>query len=80
MRLLVVIRCPKTGEEVPTGIMVDIEQLHTLPKNRMPLLCPACGEEHQWSAEDALLAHTSSGLDDPELESVIAATAERQSE
>ena len=59
MRVLVVIRCPKTGHEVPTGTIIEIEHLHTLP-----LLCPACGEKHHWSVKDALLAHASSGGED----------------
>jgi hypothetical protein len=75
MRVLFVIRCPKTGEEVPTGTTVEIELVHTLPKDKMPLLCPACGEEHEWSAEDALLAHANSGLDDAAAEGVVTAKA-----
>jgi hypothetical protein len=79
MTVSIVIRCPKTGEEVPTGSSVEIERLHTLPKAKMPLVCPACGEEHQWSAEDALLAHSSSGLDNV-LDAVTSITIKPQSE
>ena len=65
MRVLIVIRCPKTGLEVPTGTVTTLDQLHTLPKEKMPLRCPACGEEHHWSANDALLAYSGEGLDKP---------------
>ena len=65
MRVLIVIRCPKTGLEVPTGTVTTLDQLHTLPKEKMPLRCPACGEEHHWSANDDLLAYSGEGLDTP---------------
>jgi hypothetical protein len=57
LRVTIVIRCPKTGVEVPTGQVMDLEALHTLPKEKMALRCPVCGEVHDWSAEDALLTH-----------------------
>jgi hypothetical protein len=61
--MIIVIRCPTTGQEIPTGTILDLAELHTLPKEKLPLLCPACGQEHRWSAEDALLAH-SAALDE----------------
>jgi hypothetical protein len=65
LRFIVVIRCPKKGVEAPTGLTVDIGALHTLPQEKSPLLCPACGQEHRWSAADALLAHSTPGIDAP---------------
>jgi hypothetical protein len=65
LRVIVVIRCPTTGVEVPTGTTVDIGALHTLPKEAIPLRCPACGKRHHWSSADALLAHSTPGIEAP---------------
>jgi hypothetical protein len=32
MQVFIVIRCPKTALEVPTGIAIELDQLHRLPK------------------------------------------------
>ena len=64
MDCLVVIRCPRTGREVPTGVVTDIHDFASLPKGKTELRCPACGATHVWSREDALLAHSLDGLDD----------------
>jgi hypothetical protein len=63
VNFFVVITCPRTGYEVPTGIVTDITSLNTLPKGKTELRCPACGEIHEWTANDAVLAHSLSGLD-----------------
>jgi hypothetical protein len=63
MYFLVAIRCPRTGEEVPTGIETNISDFATLPKGETPLLCPACGHTHMWSRKDMFLAHSMSGLE-----------------
>jgi hypothetical protein len=68
MDFLVIIRCPRTGEEVPTGRVADITKLDRLPPGPFELTCAACGETHEWSRSDALLAHTLSGLDNWRLE------------
>ena len=63
MDFLVAIRCPRTGQEVPTGIVTDISNFATLPKGETPLRCPACGHTHMWSRKDMFLAHSMSGLE-----------------
>ena len=58
MNCMLVIRCPKTREEIPTGITVDIHTFAGLPAGATELHCLACGELHLWSPGDAMLAPT----------------------
>ena len=62
LKFLVVIVCPHTGMEVPTGITTDIS-LGNLPDGLRTLNCPECGEKHEWSRREALLAYSHGGLD-----------------
>jgi endogenous inhibitor of DNA gyrase (YacG/DUF329 family) len=48
------IKCPKTGEPVPTGIGMDFENFKTVKMSGNVLgNCPACGGSHTWEQEDA---------------------------
>ena len=52
----VMIKCPKTGEMIPTGISMDEESFRnsrTLQGGRVQ--CPECGAIHTWSASDAIV-------------------------
>ena len=52
--LMLAIRCPKTHEDVPTGIPVPtLSAFNTASFNRMTLQCPHCGETHTWDRKDA---------------------------
>jgi hypothetical protein len=62
MKFLVVITCPDTGREVPTGLVTDITTFANLPKDKTQLSCPACGQVHDWTRRDAFLAHSLEGL------------------
>jgi predicted RNA-binding Zn-ribbon protein involved in translation (DUF1610 family) len=59
----VIIRCPATGREVPTGITTDIATFSGLPKHTSKLECPVCGEVHVWSRKDVFLAYSTLGLE-----------------
>jgi hypothetical protein len=59
---MVVIICPKTGQEVPTGIVTDIQTFVGLPKGETQLDCSVCGDVHTWRARDATLALSSAAL------------------
>jgi hypothetical protein len=59
---MVVIICPKTGQEVPTGIVTDIQTFVGLPKGQARLDCSVCGDVHPWCASDAMLAQSSGTL------------------
>ncbi len=50
----VMIKCPETGEDVPTGYSVAkrLFQLNEMSSNRLEA-CPACGQTHIWEKEDA---------------------------
>jgi hypothetical protein len=52
----VMIRCPRTGTAVSTQIDTEATVLERLPSVAARLHCPACGEEHTWTAGDAWLS------------------------
>jgi len=59
------VTCPITGELIPTGIEIEVEDLRVLPRIAAPVYCPACGEKHFWTRDDAM-------LDRPELRAAVA--------
>lgn len=63
MNFFVVICCPLTGKEVPTGLVTDITSFANFPNGKTALQCPDCGRMHEWAREDALLAHSLESLD-----------------
>ena len=56
MTSMVVIKCPVTDDEVPTGLAMNLHSLHLLPTETVELQCPACGQRHVWSRRDAYLS------------------------
>jgi AraC-like DNA-binding protein len=58
MKFLIVIRCPNTGQEVPTGVVTDAHVLDGIPTDETDVLCSPCGRRHTWSVHDAFLAQT----------------------
>ena len=57
MVTMVVIKCPETDREIPTGIVTDLARVHRLAGYAV-LLCPHCDQEHRWSMSDAYLSLT----------------------
>ena len=55
MNFMVVIECPTTHREVPTGVVVDIATFETMPGGAAELVCPECKQTHVWSTPDAML-------------------------
>lgn len=51
----VLITCPVSGEEVPTGISLPPELFEEAVFADNSVTCPACGQVHVWSKEDAFL-------------------------
>jgi len=50
----VMIRCPETGEAIPTGIGMPYEALKSVVmRDNTVVGCPACGGDHVWQGEDA---------------------------
>jgi hypothetical protein len=55
MVAMVVIKCPETDREIPTGIFTDLLRVHRLVGDAV-LRCPHCEQEHRWSMRDAYLS------------------------
>ena len=50
-----VIRCLRTGHEVPTGIETHGETLQNMPDILAYTRCPHCGIDHAWWPDEAWL-------------------------
>ena len=53
--------CPRTGQQVPTGIEIDPQSLRASWKRRLRLECPHCSETHELSVSEAYLASALKG-------------------
>jgi hypothetical protein len=49
------VTCPTTARIVSTGIEIEADDLRALPRIAAPVYCPACGEKHFWTRDDAML-------------------------
>jgi len=49
----VMIKCPQTGREIPTGYEADPTRLRATPVFFARSYCPICRTEHEWFAQDA---------------------------
>jgi hypothetical protein len=52
---IVMISCPNTGRDVPTGIETDPSSFENFGATAR-IQCPACGRIHAWSKTNAWLA------------------------
>jgi hypothetical protein len=50
---LVVIKCPSTGKEVPTGFAMDKASFASSSMSGNSFTCPACRKQHTWNKADA---------------------------
>ena len=50
---MVMIRCPATGHEVPTGIELDQSRFRSSAVFFARSYCPVCRTQHEWFAKDA---------------------------
>jgi hypothetical protein len=46
---LITILCPRTGQQVPTGLETDPATFDAIEEVRARVTCWACGGEHMWS-------------------------------
>lgn len=53
------IRCPKTGVAIPTGVVMSPEVFEASGMWNNSSRCPACGEMHQWSKENTFFGDES---------------------
>lgn len=49
----VMMRCPATGEAIPTGLSSDAETFARSPVFFADAHCPLCNTTHRWFARDA---------------------------
>ena len=49
----VMIRCPRTGRGIPTGMVADRRRFEATPVFFARVLCPICRTEHEWFAKEA---------------------------
>ncbi len=49
----VMIKCPDTGRDIPTGIVADRASFSATPVFFARVLCPLCNTEHEWFAREA---------------------------
>jgi hypothetical protein len=49
----VMIRCPRTGREIPTGMTMNRSDFERAPVFFARTHCPLCASEHEWFAQDA---------------------------
>jgi hypothetical protein len=49
----VMIRCPKTGRELSTGMETDRASFNRTPVFFGRTFCPTCRTHHEWFAKDA---------------------------
>jgi hypothetical protein len=49
----VMIKCPDTGRDIPTGMVADRERFRAMPVFFARVLCPLCGKQHEWFAQQA---------------------------
>lgn len=52
----VMIKCPRTGKELSTGIETDSANYARFPDTLVYSYCPHCGLKHAWWHKDAWLA------------------------
>jgi hypothetical protein len=49
----VMIKCPDTGRDIPTGMMADRTSFSATPVFFSRVQCPLCNTMHEWFARDA---------------------------
>jgi hypothetical protein len=49
----VMVRCPQTGRDIPTGMVADRESFEATPVFFAGVLCPICRTQHEWFAQEA---------------------------
>jgi predicted RNA-binding Zn-ribbon protein involved in translation (DUF1610 family) len=49
--------CPNTGRDIDAGIETELDTLLRIKTKPVRIICPVCGEEHEWRVRDAQLVH-----------------------
>jgi hypothetical protein len=54
---VLMLKCPTTGREFSTGILVEEESFKKLPDTVTKAACPHCRQLHSWWTHDARLSY-----------------------
>jgi hypothetical protein len=60
-----VIRCPETGRQIPTGHEADATSFRRMPVFFSVTYCPICRTDHHWFARDAQILDQIPGDEQP---------------
>ena len=55
---VMLIKCPKTGLDLSTGILTDIVTFSRIPQVPSQTACPHCGSVHFWMPRETKLVET----------------------
>ena len=58
---MLMIRCPKTGQEISTGREVEIAAFRSTPVFFGRTYCPLCRVTHEWFTQDAWVCDSQAG-------------------
>jgi hypothetical protein len=67
----VMIKCPDTGHDIPTGMMADRSSFSATPVFFARVLCPICNTQHEWFARQAWVCEAEPPKPRPRRESVL---------
>ena len=54
------VKCPDTGRDISTGLVVDRRRFNVTPVFFARVFCPACQAEHEWFAREAWVCDSDS--------------------
>jgi hypothetical protein len=57
----VMVKCPQTGDDIPTGLVMDRSRFHAMPVFFSRVYCRRCGVEHEWFAREAWVCEGEQG-------------------
>jgi hypothetical protein len=63
---MVMVKCPRTGRKIPTGIETDHERFQRCSVFFARTRCPICRTEHVWFARDAWVSQPRSSTQRPQ--------------
>lgn len=50
---MLVVKCPATGNDIPTGIEMTRDAFKAADLSPQPVRCPHCQKDHTWYKSDA---------------------------
>jgi hypothetical protein len=59
----VMVKCPGTGREIPTGMIADPVSFRSSPVFFARVDCPLCRTQHEWFAQEAWVCEAGGNLE-----------------